>query len=343
MATDTFNALSGMQSDAQTYGAGTSTAWTSGLTVMGTNTATTMSGMQSTVGGAFSAMNVDGTTQIGSLAGAARFALDQAAGGGEGAALRLQTAWGTGLNVMGDQTISQGASIAGNASRYFGAGANAVTSAGGTASRSWADAMGSMSGATATGDAQVTGTLGGLPARIQGIFGGAGSLLRGIGDSIIGGLRAGMSGALGSLLGFVGTIAGQIAAHKGPLSYDKVVLAPAGVALMSGLHAGLRSGLAPVLAYAGTVAGQVHDAVLSSGLGSAMAVTLAPAVRTVADATVAAALPRTASSTPGSSNPQVLNLNVDLGEGIQHRVQIAIDENGRQTARSVVAGIGGAR
>lgn len=343
MATDTFNAMSGMQSDAQTYGAGTSTAWTSGLTVMGTNTATTMSGMQSTVGDAFSAMNVAGTTQIGSLAGAARFALDQAAGGGEGAALRLQTAWGAGLNVMGDQTISEGASIAGNATKYFGNGANAVASAGTNASSSWGSAMGQIAGATDSGSSQVTGTLGGLPSRIQSIFGSSDSLLRGIGNSIISGLKAGMSGAMGSLLGFVGTIAGQIAAHKGPLSYDKVVLTPAGQALMSGLHAGLRTGLTPVLAYAGTVAGQIHDAMLSSGLGSGMAVTLAPAVRTVAGATAATGLPRPAGSTVNSSGPQIINATFDLGAGIQQRVQIEIDEHGRQTARNVVAGIGGTR
>lgn len=40
---------------------------------------------------------------------------------------------------------------------------------------------------------------------------------------------------------------------------------------------------------------------------------------------------------------QLINLVLDLGEGIRQRVQIAIDENGRATARNVLAGIGGAR
>lgn len=52
---------------------------------------------------------------------------------------------------------------------------------------------------------------------------------------------------------------------------------------------------------------------------------------------------RVTSNAQTMGGAQEITLNLDLGEGIRQRVQIAIDENGRQTSRNVLAGIGGAR
>jgi phage-related protein len=52
---------------------------------------------------------------------------------------------------------------------------------------------------------------------------------------------------------------------------------------------------------------------------------------------------RVTSNAQTMGGAQEITLNLDLGEGIRQRIQIAIDENGRATARNVLAGIGGAR
>ena len=57
-------------------------------------------------------------------------------------------------------------------------------------------------------------------------------------NSFLGGLKA----AWGAVTSFVGGIAGWIAAHKGPISYDRKLLIPAGRAIMGGFNAALQSG-----------------------------------------------------------------------------------------------------
>ena len=88
----------------------------------------------------------------------------------------------------------------------------------------------------------VLGFLGGIGSAIIGIFAGAGTWLWNAGASIINGLLNGLMAAFGKVKSFVSGIGDWIVKHKGPLSYDKVMLKPAGLAIMQGFDKSLKAG-----------------------------------------------------------------------------------------------------
>lgn len=88
----------------------------------------------------------------------------------------------------------------------------------------------------------VLGFLGGIGSAIIGIFAGAGTWLWNAGASIINGLLNGLRAAFGRVKSFVSGIGDWIVKHKGPLSYDKVMLKPAGQAIMQGFDKSLKAG-----------------------------------------------------------------------------------------------------
>ena len=88
----------------------------------------------------------------------------------------------------------------------------------------------------------VLGFLGGIGSAIIGIFAGAGTWLWNAGASIINGLLNGLRAAFGRVKSFVSGIGDWIVRHKGPLSYDKVMLKPAGLAIMQGFDKSLKAG-----------------------------------------------------------------------------------------------------
>lgn len=88
----------------------------------------------------------------------------------------------------------------------------------------------------------VLGFLGGIGSAIMGVFAGAGAWLRNAGASIINGLLNGLKAAFGRVKSFVSGIGDWIVRHKGPLSYDKVMLKPAGLAIMQGFDKSLKAG-----------------------------------------------------------------------------------------------------
>lgn len=86
------------------------------------------------------------------------------------------------------------------------------------------------------------GFLGSVRSHIFGIFAGAGTWLWNAGASIINGLLNGLRAAFGKVKSFVSGIGDWIVKHKGPLSYDKVMLKPAGLAIMQGFDKSLKAG-----------------------------------------------------------------------------------------------------
>lgn len=81
---------------------------------------------------------------------------------------------------------------------------------------------------------------------IRGVFAGAGGWLIAAGRNIIGGLIAGIRSMIGSIGSALGGIGSFIASHKGPPSYDKVMLRPHGRMIMGGLIRGLNDQMNPL-------------------------------------------------------------------------------------------------
>lgn len=88
----------------------------------------------------------------------------------------------------------------------------------------------------------VWGILCGIGNLIRGAFAGAGTWLWNAGKSILNGLLSGLKAAWHGVTSFIGGIGDWIVKHKGPLSYDKVMLKPAGLAIMNGFDRSLKNG-----------------------------------------------------------------------------------------------------
>ena len=121
-------------------------------------------------------------------------------------------------------------------------------------------AMTNVETAVNTGSDNVVETLTGLPGRMSGAMGDVSGTLSPAGEALMAGLGSGIEAGFQKILDRVRKMAGEIAAEKGPLPYDKTVLIPNGEALMEGLGKGLENGFAPVLDQARGLADKIADA-----------------------------------------------------------------------------------
>lgn len=96
--------------------------------------------------------------------------------------------------------------------------------------------------AAATGVNNVYNTVTGIKDKITGFFSSAGSWLLDAGRNILQGLWDGISGALGWLGDKLAGIGDFIVQHKGPPSYDAVMLVKNGELIMDGLLRGMANG-----------------------------------------------------------------------------------------------------
>lgn len=101
----------------------------------------------------------------------------------------------------------------------------------------------------------------GIKDKIVGFFSEAGSWLSDAGKSIMDGLIGGITDGIDDLGKKLGGIGDFIAKHKGPPSYDRVMLVPAGRLIMSGLVKGIGDGI-PQLA---SMLSDVTDAIAIDG------------------------------------------------------------------------------
>lgn len=81
------------------------------------------------------------------------------------------------------------------------------------------------------------------------------------GKAILDGFLGGLKAAWGAVTDFVGSIAGWIAEHKGPISYDRRLLIPHGNAIMDSLQEGLQLGFRGVKTTVQAIAEDINDVV----------------------------------------------------------------------------------
>lgn len=100
-------------------------------------------------------------------------------------------------------------------------------------------ARGLVSGAVSAFNGLVSG-VSSIVSSVRGVLNGLANInLAGAGQAIMNGFLGGLKSAWGAVQNFVGGMADWIRAHKGPISYDRVLLRPAGQAIMQGLNEGL--------------------------------------------------------------------------------------------------------
>lgn len=166
---------------------------------------------------------------------------------------------------------------------------------------------------TVNAGSKVLHWLGGVPGRIGSAFRGAGTWLWDAGVAVLRGLLSGLVAEWSNVTSFIGGIGSWIAAHKGPLSYDRMLLRPAGLAIMGGFHDALAEGYGRVQALTRGIAPSLSAAL--PGLGGAaapgplrLAVTYAGSGNELADAVVSALQFHVAAATGG-------DVQAALGQG----------------------------
>nr|DAY92282.1 MAG TPA: tail tape measure protein [Caudoviricetes sp.] len=148
----------------------------------------------------------------------------------------------------------------------------------------------------------VSGTINGVINGVKNTFNSLAHIdLSGAGSAIMNGFLGGLKAAWGNVQNFVGGIADWIKEHKGPISYDRVLLKPAGQAIMNGLNQGLKEQFKTVQSTVSGMAGAIADNFQNDVLTVGMDTISTPQLQTVMVANTLAAQSL-------DDNSQVLNI-----------------------------------
>ena len=150
---------------------------------------------------------------------------------GKGLKEIISTAWSNIKNAIGAAKTFIGGAIDGVKGFFSGLG-----NAGNNLKSGLSGAWDGIKNAVQNGKKSISDAI----DSIKGFFRSLGKInLFEAGASIIRGFLNGLKSVFGGVKDFIGGIGGWIAAHKGPISYDKKLLIPAGNAIMHGLNEGL--------------------------------------------------------------------------------------------------------
>ncbi len=280
--------------------------------------------------------------------GMATDVLDAMNGIGESVATKGSNAradWGGALLGMQGDTSSAMGGMVGKISAGMGQAAGIAAMGGQNASGQFGSAIMGMPRGADQGTSGVLGILRGFIGRIPQAMGDVGSLLFESGKALLQGLARGVDAATGGLLSKIGNVVRKVRdffpfspAKTGPFSGRGWVLY-SGMSIAEQFGEGVLSRASAAVAAVRGMTGQMAT-VVPDGLLSPVPAASGALVRGVP-----AARPASTGGAGGSgaSAAQVIDLTLELGEGISERVRIEIDEAGRATARAAGAGTGGMR
>ncbi len=194
---------------------------------------------------------------------------------------------------------------------------NIITSAMSSAS----GAFNSFSGTVSAVSGAVSGVIGGIRNTINSL---AHINLVDAGKAIMNGFLNGLKSVWGNIQNFVGGIADWIKAHKGPISYDRVLLKPAGKAIMTGLNEGLKEQFKTVQSTVSSMAGAIADGFQTDVLSVGMDVVGTPQLQTAMTANV--------SAQAFDNNAQAMSVISDLAN---RPVVVRVEANGEKMAEIV--------